>query len=330
MMEIEKSILEFVALRNSQKAIFTAGPAALLPENLVGLRPCFGRGDTDYEEIERDVLASLCKLSGHENIARLQGSASLALEIAALNFLEGRVLIVDTGYYAQRLHQISISIARRDGRISKVDLIEWTRISDVDTHYDWVFACITETSSGILLPAAQLKDLALRTKSRLLLDATASIGLEVGHEVGDVIVYSSCKGLFGLTGAAFIAFNEPPSKTVDSFYLSMKTHLDKGVTGPYHAIASLYEVLPRHGDFVFAVRENKKRFMNKYSQYLTQPLEYQPQLCTHITRQVTSYDSRAILYSPRNNLIGSVVCHLGEVHLGKAAKGQLLDLLELE
>ena len=43
------------------------------------------------------------KISGHKFIARLQGSASLALEIAIHNFLFGNVLIVHTGVYSQRL-----------------------------------------------------------------------------------------------------------------------------------------------------------------------------------------------------------------------------------
>ena len=50
-----------------------------------------------------------------------------------------------------------------------------------------------------------------------MLDATASIGLETNHNYADVIGYSSCKGLFGLTGAAFIAYNEPPQNEINSF-----------------------------------------------------------------------------------------------------------------
>ena len=38
-----------------------------------------------------------------------------------------------------------------------------------------------------------------------MLDATASIGLEANHELSDVMAYSSCKGLFGLTGASFVS-----------------------------------------------------------------------------------------------------------------------------
>ena len=84
------SIKNFVANQNNSKKIFTAGPASLLEENLLGLRPCFGRGDTDYNKIENYVLKKLKNMSKHKYIARMQGSGSLALEIVASNFLYGK------------------------------------------------------------------------------------------------------------------------------------------------------------------------------------------------------------------------------------------------
>ena len=44
-----------------------------------------------------------------------------------------------------------------------------------------------------------------KCSAQLMLDATASIGLGDNHELADVISFSSCKGLFGLTGGTFIA-----------------------------------------------------------------------------------------------------------------------------
>ena len=55
------------------------------------------------------------------------------------------------------------------------------------------------------------------------------------------------------------------------------------------------------------------------------PLDYQPNLCTYVTCKIKSLDSRAILYHPRSNLQGSVVCHLGEIHLGCNATGNILN-----
>lgn len=325
--DTSSTVESLVAERNAAKLLFTAGPASLLPENLTGLRPCFGRGDTDYLEMEEAVLGTLGRMSGHARIARLQGSASLALEIMALNFLAGRVLIVQTGFYSERLATLATSAARRIGEVTTVDSADYGSLDAVTGSYDWVFACPTETSRGIHVPIPDLSRLAARLGARLMLDATASIGLESGHELADVIGYSSCKGLFGLTGGAFIAFNDPPPNEVDSFYLDLATHIEKRVTGPYHTIASLAHVLPRHSDFRAAVVTNKERFIRQMAPYLTVDAAHQPLLCTHVSCGIEAVDPRAILYHPRGVANGSVVCHLGEAHLGKDARGAILEAI---
>jgi 2-aminoethylphosphonate-pyruvate transaminase len=325
----ETTIRALAAARNAAKPLFTAGPASLLEENLTGLRPCFGRGDADYAAVEAEVLARLLAMSGHHQIARMQGSASLALEIMALNFLEGRVLVVGSGYYSDRLHWLAQSCQRRDRHVTEVAQADHVDLAEVAGRFDWVFACSTETSCGLRLPIADLAAQASRLGARLMLDATASIGLEGDHDLADVIAYSSCKGLFGLTGASFIAFNDPPGHGVDSFYLDLASHLEKRMTGPYHAIASLAEVLPRHGEFREAVVVNKARFSRQMAAHLTVPPERQPLLCTHVDCVITARDPNALLYHPRSNLPGSVVCHLGEAHLGRAARGDILDALQL-
>jgi 2-aminoethylphosphonate-pyruvate transaminase len=326
----EATIHSHVAAQNARKALFTAGPASLLEENLLGLRPCFGRGDQDYSQVDEAVLTALKTMTGHAQIARLQGSASLALEIASLNFLYGKVLVIDSGYYAQRLISFAQMAQRNAGQVSSVTVCDWQEITSVSGNYDWVVACYTETSAGLLLPIGDLRTLADRVGAQLMLDATASIGLEVDHGLAEVIAYSSCKGLFGLTGASFIAFNQLPQHEIDSFYLNLATHLDRRMTGPYHAIASLYEVLPKHADLREAVFINKARMLKKIAAYATHPAHFQPALCTWVNAKVISQDARAVLYQPRGISRGSVVCHLGEAHLGSKASGDILDLLELQ
>jgi len=324
-----KSIETFVTEQNERKLLFTAGPPSLLPENLTGLRPCFGRGDEDYTKVEEKVLAALKNMTGHRHIVRMQGSASLALEIMTLNFLYGRVLVVSTGYYSDRLKWLADSAMRRTTAVKEVISVSWKSFSTASGHFDWVFACYTETSCGLKLPIELLTDCAKRLGARLMLDATASIGLEPGHNEADAIAYSSCKGLFGLTGASFIAFNEPAAVEVDSFYLKLATHEERLMTGPYHAICSLLDVLPKHGEFRAAVVENKQAFSSRMKDYLTLPTIHQPLLCTHVSCEIKSRNPRAILYKPRSNVGGSVVCHLGEVHLGREAHAAILEGIEL-
>ena len=125
----ERSIHAHVAAQNQRKVLFTAGPASLLDENLLGLRPCFGRGDTDYQQVETAVLSALKAMTGHAHIARLQGSASLALEIASLNFLYGKVLVIDSGYYAQRLVSFAQMAQRNAGEVSLVTVCDWQQLA---------------------------------------------------------------------------------------------------------------------------------------------------------------------------------------------------------
>ena len=50
------SLEKFIEKVNEEKSIYSAGPAALLKENIQFLQPCFGRGDKFYLEIEEYVL----------------------------------------------------------------------------------------------------------------------------------------------------------------------------------------------------------------------------------------------------------------------------------
>ncbi len=323
------TINEFVKERNKSKILFTAGPASLLKENIIGLRPCFGRADKDYDKVERRVLTKIKKISGQKQIARMQGSASLAIEIMSINFLYGRVLVISTGYYSDRILWLTNSAKRWKEEITKISVVDWKKINDVTGYYDWVFACSTETSCGLKLPIKLLSKICKKLKAKLMLDATGSIGLESDHDLADTIAFNSCKGLFGLTGASFICFNVKPQIKIDSFYLNINNHLKRMMTGPYHAISSLDKTLTKHSDLKLSVIANKNIFQNKMQNFLTVPIKYQPLLCTHVRCKVTSKNKNVILYKPRNDIGGSVVCHLGEAHLGKLAKGKILKNIKI-
>ena len=322
-MKIRKKVLN----ENNKKIIFTAGPASLLEENLAHIKPCFGRGDPEYLSVEKYVLNKILKLSGQSKIARIQGSGSLAIELMVLNFLYGKVLIIDTGYYSDRIKLITKQAKKNFKYIKVIKSINWKNTNNVSGKFDWIFACPTETSCGLKIPIKSLYQLKKKTKSKLMLDATASIGLEENHELADVISFSSCKGLFGLTGACFVTFKEDIKNEINSFYLNLYNHLERKMTGPYHIIYSLYGVLKKYDDFKHAVYINKRNFCKKMESYLSLPKINQPLLCTHVEKKIFSRKKNVILYKPRNNLAGSIVCHLGEAHLKKMAKGKILDNL---
>ena len=317
-----------VGLKN-RKASLTPGPGSLLPENLLGIVPCFGRGDPDYQAIESRVLASLRKMTGHDQIARMQGSASLALEIAIRNFVAGRTLLVNTGYYADRLATFCRSAVNR-GAISQLDVVPFEARGSVQGRYDWLVTVFTETSTALLNDIREMRALAERVGARLMVDATGSIGLQDHHELADVIAYSSCKGLFGLTGASFVAYNSEPEVEETSFFLSLATHTEHKVTGPYHAICALDQVLSRHDDVRESVRIGKEAFCKRFADRLIRPPGQQPLLCTLLRGTAKPLDDQVVLYQPRSIEPGtSVVCHIGEGHLGRGARGDIYARIEV-
>lgn len=314
---------------NKNKILFTAGPSSLLYENLSSIKPCFGRGDKEYLSVEKFVLNKILKISGLDNIARLQGSGSLAIEIMTLNFLFGKVLIINSGYYSERISYMIKCAKNTLRKIKKIKRINWKDIYNFSENYDWILACPTETSCGLKIPIEDLYKLKIKCKAKLMLDATGSIGLENYHHLADAIAFSSCKGLFGLTGASFICFNKNPQNEIKSFYLNLDNHLKKKMTGPYHTIYSLHGVLKKHSDFAYSVKINKKVFLKKMNNELTLPKKFQPNLCTHVKLNIKNKNKKVILYEPRNKIGGSVVCHIGEAHLKRQARGKILKYLDL-
>ncbi len=326
---MKSNIKKFVENKNNNKKLFTPGPASLLYENILPIEPCFGRGDAKYEKIENTVLNKLKKISNHKNIARMQGAASFALEVMINNFIYGKLLIIKTGIYSDRLFSMSIASKHNFKKIKKINYIEHDKIDEISHKYDWVMGCPVETSIGLKIPITKFHRLKRRCKAKLALDATASIGLETDHGFADVIGYSSCKGLFGLTGAAFVAFNSPPNNKINQFNLNIYNHLQKKMTGPYHSICSLYEVLKNYNDFKYAVIANKKFFLKKMKNYLSYAKDQQPNLCTLINKKIAKKDNKTILYQSRADITGSVVCHLGEVHLKRKAKGEIINSIKV-
>ena len=323
------SVKKFVDNKNLKKKLFTPGPASLLYENITSIEPCFGRGDYQYEKIENNVLRKLKKISNHKNIARMQGSASFALEVMINNFIYGKLLIIKTGIYSDRLLSMSIACKTNFKNIKKIDYIDYQKIDGVSNKYDWVMGCPVETSVGLKIPILKLNKLKKRCKAKLALDATASIGLEKDHGFADVLAYSSCKGLFGLTGGAFVAFNSFPNNMINQFNMNIHNHLNKKMTGPYHAICSLNDVLKNYNDFRYSVVANKKFFLKKMWQFLTYDIDEQPNLCTLINKKVIKKDKKTILYQSRADISGSVVCHLGEAHLKRKAKGKIINSIKV-
>ena len=307
--DIRQNVLRSITQINNHKLMLTPGPAVILYENLQNLKPLFGRGDDEYTQMSEAVIEWIKKLSGQDEIVTMQGSATLALELAAHTFVSDRVLLVSTGYYSDRLEKLL-------PKDCSLTICKYEDIGIIKENFDWVLCAYTETSIAFKVDLQRVKDKANECSAKLFVDATGSIGLENNHQLADVMAFSSCKGLFGLTGAGFVAYksNLTP-KSLDVFYFNLETQKNKMTTGPYHSIASLYGVIDKHIIFKQRVVNSKNTILEKYHDIVRS--DNQPLLCTYLEGEVEANDDDIVLYSPRSKLSGSVVCHFGEIHYDK-------------
>ena len=59
----------------------------------------------------------------------------------------------------------------------------------------------------------------------LYVNATAFVGLKDQHDLANAMAFSSCKELFGIRGAAFVAYkNLLKIHDFGQFYLNFQTH----------------------------------------------------------------------------------------------------------
>ena len=286
--------------------MLTPGPAVVLHENIEHLKPIFGRGDDEFTQMSEAVVDWVKQLSGQDEVVMAQGSATFALELAAHSFVNGKVLLVSTGYYSDRLEKLL-------PKGCDITICKYENLGHVNDWYDWVLCAYTETSIAFKVDLESVRKKTDECGAKLYVDATGSIGLESHHELADVAAFSSCKGLFGLTGACFVAHksNLQP-KATDSFYFNLETQKNKMTTGPYHAIASLYGVIKVHDVLRQRVLNSKHHILEQYSNIVREA--NQPLLCTYLEGQVLANDNNVVLYTPRSELTGSVICHFGEIH----------------
>ena len=90
------------------------------------------------------------------------------------------------------------------------------------------------------------------------------------------------------------------------------------------------DVLKKYQDFKYSVKINKNYCLKKMGNNLVYPIKNQPYLCTLLNKKVIKKSKKVILYQSRGDIDGSIVCHLGEVHLKRKSRGKILDSIYLK
>ena len=83
------------------KITLCPGPGAKIKEWQTSQKEYFGRGDKEYTAIKEKTLSWLREVSEKKNIVAIPGAGTTAAYIAFKNFLNKKILIINTGYYSK-------------------------------------------------------------------------------------------------------------------------------------------------------------------------------------------------------------------------------------
>ncbi len=253
------------------KITFCPGPGAVISEWFTHQKEYFGRGDKEYLKLKSDTIRWLKKISGQDEIIPVAGAGSTAAVVAINTFLTNKVLVIKTGYYSDRW----LKYLKKNKITSKLDEISYEEFIQKKTKkkYDWILLVYVETAACKKFDIKKIKKFCLKNKCKLMVDATASIGLETNHQLADVSFFSSCKGLFGPTGLGFVAYKKKLKLNESKdFLLNYKTHQQSMYTLGYNCMASLYAISKIHKKLKQRIIFSKK-YLEKYAiDYKNSPL----------------------------------------------------------
>ncbi|MDC3040116.1 aminotransferase class V-fold PLP-dependent enzyme [Candidatus Pelagibacter sp.] len=231
--------------RNTNRITFCPGPGAKLQEWSTYQNEFFGRGDPHYQMIKKKTLNWIKKKTGQDEIIPIAGSGTTAAIVSINSFLSGNVLVINTGYYSKRW----IDYIKNSSLKINLDTISYDEFirKKIKKKYKWILFVYVETANCRKYDIIKVNNKKKSMNCKLMLDATASIGLEDKHNLADVIFFSSCKGLLGPTGLGFVAFKKKINyiKSKDLWF-NLETHKNSKYTLGYNCIASLYGVSKKH------------------------------------------------------------------------------------
>lgn len=293
---------------------FCPGPGAYLDEWFKFQTEFFGRGDNYYQTIKKKTLDWIKKKSGQDNIIPIAGSGTTAAIISINSFLKNNVLVIDTGYYSKRW----INYIRKSNLMIKMDIISYEDFikSKIKKKYNWILFVYVETASCTKYDINKINSVSKTLNCKLMVDATASIGLETNHSLADVIFFSSCKGLLGPTGLGFIGHkNNIRFIKSNDFWFNLDTHSSSKYTLGYNCIASLYGVSKKHSVFKSKILYAHKIMKEVVKTNIEKPIIGVP-LKYQLSNKLKKNDN-LIFYEPRDNPGYDVLFFLGLVKLGK-------------
>lgn len=194
------------------------GPVTTRPEVRAAMAQDLAPWDNDFRgflvRLRARVLRAAHGISGTHSVLPLQGCGHFITEAAVRSLLPpgGRILIPDTGAYAQRM----VRLAREAGRDPVTLPIDAARAADpqavaralaADPTISHVGVVYSETGSGVIHDPRAIGAVVRAAGRRMIVDAVSAFGalpldLSVQPEI-DTIVFTSNKCIEALPGVAF-------------------------------------------------------------------------------------------------------------------------------
>ncbi|HTV41808.1 MAG TPA: GNAT family N-acyltransferase [Candidatus Sulfotelmatobacter sp.] len=197
---------------------FLPGPVAVRREvrRAFEQAPESHRGDSFKNDFQSTKQA-LCELTRAKGVELFMGSGTLANDIIAaqLSLLNGRGLILSNGEFGERLidqagrMDLDFDTLKFDwGEAIHLNAVRDKFAGQSQSPYAWLWCAHCETSSGLMVDLAGLKQLCAQTQTRLCLDCISTIGA-VPADLSDVFLAScaSGKGLRAYPGLSMIFYN---------------------------------------------------------------------------------------------------------------------------
>ena len=168
----------------SVNASFLPGPVALARAVAVAFRAApISHREPAFMEMMSRTRAALSSLVQASHVALLIGTGTLANEAVAaqLRCSGGSGLILSNGEFGERLidqarrWNLSFAVERRDWG----EPFDWTqaRKAVLRRQPTWIWAVLSETSTGVMNPLEELLNLSESCGAELCLDAVSAIGL---------------------------------------------------------------------------------------------------------------------------------------------------------
>ena len=203
------------------KANFLAGPVALRADVSAAFQnPPLSHREPAFLEMMRRTRASLNTLVNASHVALLVSSGTLANDAVAaqLRCVAGSGLILSNGEFGERLidHAKRWDLAFTAEQRDWGHAFPWRSLREATQRHPptWIWAVLSETSTGVINPLTELLALSEGVGAQLCVDAVSAVGLmPVDLERVGFATAVSGKGLAALPGLAAVFHRGRPARS---------------------------------------------------------------------------------------------------------------------